>query len=310
MIKIGSHAGLPLIAAAVWVITGPQAAEAVVIHHPNFSISLIARLPDSFYSPSDIELDAVGNLYIPTQTDGVVRVSPAGSISPWSTAPAVDLTLLPSGDGYGAGRSLCNCIVAFSADGLYSILHADSLSWDYVKLAPDGTLYATIWAGSGRGLYTIDRVTGTPTVVVKGGPGPGGSGAYRDMAFGLDGRLHVLGDGDNGGETALFRLDGTQFTQLATLPAGGIGLARDSRGIFYVTTSTDTLGEVWIVNATSGSASLLASDLSSPYAIAYDTASDRLYVAEQSRARILYAITGAATPATPVSWGALKVRYR
>jgi DNA-binding beta-propeller fold protein YncE len=284
-------------------------AHAVTLHLPGYTITPFVSLPVTYYSPSDIELDSGGNLYIPTQTDGIQRVTPLGAISTWSSAPAIDLSLLPSAEGYGAGRALCHCILSLFADGSYSTLHADSFEWTYVKLAPDGSLYATIWAGAGQGLYRIDRGTGTPTLLVNGGPGPAGAGWYWDMGFGLDGNLYALGY--DGSAYGLLRLDGGHFTRVATLPHAGIGLTRDASGIFYTATSYNDLGEVWIIDPMSGSASLLASELSWPAAVAFDPSTDRLYVSEQLGQRTVYAITrSGATPTQAVSWGGVKARYR
>jgi len=295
--------------ALLTLVMCPKTADAVVIHQPGYAVTHFVTMPASYYSPSDIELDAAGNLYIPTQTDGIRRVTSVGEISLWSLAPAIDMTLLPSADGYGAGRALCHCILALGADGAYSALHADSYEWTYVKLAPDGTLYASIWAGAGQGLYRVDRESGTPTLLVAGGPGPGGSGWYWDMAFGLDQSLYVLGyDGSGYG---LLRFENGHFTRIATLPHAGIGLTRDPDGLFYTATSFNNLGEVWTIDASSGTASLLASELAWPAAVAFDPSSGRLYVSEQLGERNVYAITRSGpTAAHTLSWGALKARYR
>src|SRR5207247_9094818 len=110
-------------------------------------------LPSCSDSPADIDLDALGNLYVALGADGIYKVSPTGVISPsaWSHAPTKDLTLTPDGDAYAAGEDLCNCIMHINADGSYAPLLADGHRWTRVRLAPDGTLYATIQSASVQG---------------------------------------------------------------------------------------------------------------------------------------------------------------
>ena len=273
-------------------------ASAVTLHQPGYTVTPLLDLPYSFYSPSDIALDGVGNLYIPSQTLGVLRVSPTGTPVLWSSAPAVDLSLAQSGSGYAAGRGLCHCILAISADGSSTTLHSDGLDWTYVTLASDGTLYANIWAGAGEGIYQIDRLTGQPSQLVSGG------GFYRDMAIGSDGKLYVLA------ASALLRLEGTHLVSVAPLPHGGINLTLGPDGLFYTTATSDTYGEVWIVDPATTSSSLLASGLAGPAGVAYDPLYRRLYVSEQYGQRTVFSFRRDETIAIPTSWGALKQIYR
>jgi hypothetical protein len=191
-------------------------------------------------------------------------------------------------------------------------LHADSYGWTFVALGSDGTLYANIWAGPGQGLYTIDRITGTPTLVVNGGPAAGGNGVYYNMLGGQDGKLYCVGsiDGTASG-VRLFRLDGSQFTIVATLPDAGYGLAQDTQGLFYTVTGVASGGvihhEVWVVDPTTWSASLLADGPINALCLAYDRARDRLYVTDDNGNIFFFAKS--ATPVLHESWGATKVRY-
>src|SRR5439155_18241618 len=109
-------------------------------------------------------------------------------------------------------------IVDIASDGSWSTL-ATGKEWRYVELGPDGRLYATVWAGAGQGVYQIDRTTGQATIVKAGGPAANGDGVYFDLAFGLDGKLYTLGDDTGAGaNTGLFRLDGSTFTRVASVP--------------------------------------------------------------------------------------------
>ncbi len=283
----------------------------VTVYLPGYSYAPFVTLLG--FSSSDIELDAAGNLYLCGSRD-IRRITPEGAMSPWSSAPATDLTLLNSGDGSGAGRALCDCIVSLSADGSYSTLHADSYEWTYTKLGPDGTLYATVWVGDGRGLYSIDRVTGTPAILVNGGPGPGGDGLYADMVIGLDEKLYTCGstDGSLAG-WGLFRLDGGQFTMVAPLPHGGFGLAQDNQGLFYTAVSAERFDgsidhEVWLIDPSAGTSSVLADGPHGASSVAYDRARDCLYVPDT--AGNVYVITKSSVAVHRDSWGATKARYR
>jgi hypothetical protein len=260
-----------------------------------------------------------GDLYCGLSADGIIRVTGAGSSSSWSGAPTLSLALTSSGDGYSTGRALCHCIDRLETNGSYSTLHQDDLEWTYLGLAPDGTLYADIWAGTGKGLYQIDRTTGEPTPVVSGGPGAGGSGSLNALAFGSDQKLYTVGRVDfSPTGTKLLRLDGTQFTAVATMPNGGFDLAAGPPGIFYVLTNTDLgsgylFGQVWIADLNKDTVTLLAQGapefhLTDPTfaAIAFDPNIQRLYVAGQGK---IWAIWNT-TPVRTESWGAVKALYR
>ena len=286
---------------------GAGTAMAVTLHQSGYSAHPLVSLPTSTYSPSDVEVDGQGNLYVPTLTLGVQRISPGGAVSLWSTVPAVDLTLTSAGDGYGAGPS-CRCILRVESNGSYSTLHQDAFEWRYIELGPDGTLYSLLWAGAGQGVYRIDRTSGVPTPIVTGGPGPGGAGWYGGMAHGIDGKLYV--NGYDGSGYGLYRLDGSTFTRAATLPYTFFGLTRDETGLFYAATSYFDAGEVWTIDAVSGTAALLASGLALPAGIGYDPLSHSINVAEQYGSRQVWVITKESpTRALAATWGQLKARY-
>jgi hypothetical protein len=273
-------------------------------------------------SYGDIELDGAGDLYFAIgSSGGVLRWTPGGTVSTWSAAMVLDLSLAPTGDGYGAGRSLCNCILAIRSDGSSSTLRKDSFGWGYVALTPDASLYASAYGG-GEGLYIIDRSTGQPSVIVAGGPGPNGNGIYKGMASGPDGMLYVLGslDGSLAG-SRLFRLDESTLTPVATPPHGGSTLVLGPNGHFYVVTAFDygsgyPVGELWIVDPVSGAGSLLASSSNGrpgdPYpifgAVAYNASAQMLYLSESNN---IWAIkVDSSVPSLTKSWGAVKALYR
>jgi hypothetical protein len=312
---------LEMCATGLWLAIGvivPRACEAITLNQPGYIANLLVNLPPEV--PDDLELGPAGNLYFACGIPGIQKVTPVGVVSTWSTAPALDLTLTSGGDGYGAGRANCDCILNIQSNGSYSTLHQDSHEWTFVALTPDGTLYATIMAGEGQGLYQIDRTTGQPSLIVAGGPGPAGDGIYFGMTSGSDGKLYVLGnlDGTTTGNR-LFRLDGSQLVAVASPPHAGVRLALGPSGKFYVTTAFDygsgfPVGEVWVVDPVSGETSLLVTSGSYPGlphptfgAVGYDAGSGTLYIAES---RQIWAIKKDPTPAMPESWGAVKARYR
>lgn len=302
----------------VAVILLPRASIAITLNQTGYTATSLGTISPAI--PDDLELDSSGNLYFACGTNGIQKVTPAGAVSPWSGAPALDLTFAPADVGYGAGRSLCHCISSIQSNGSYSPLYEDSHEWTYVALIPDGTLYSSVWVGTGQGLYQVNRSTGQPTVVVAGGPGPGGSGIYAAMTKGSDGKLYVLGslDGSAAGNR-LFRLDGTLLVPVAAPPHGGSRLAPGPSGKFFVATAFDygsgyPTGEVWIVDSGSGESSLLATSGSYPgllhptfSAVGYDAATGTVYVSEYWN---VWAIKKDPTPAIAETWGAVKARYR
>lgn len=292
----------------------PGSCGAISLQLSGYSASLYLELPnDAVYE--DIEADQSGSLYLAVGSLGIRKVQ-GGVASTWSTGGVDDL-VLGSSHAYGAGRSLCDCVLRFGMNGSYSTLHQDSLSWSFVTIGPDSTLYASISVGTGKGLYVLDRGTGNPTQVVPGGPVAGGSGRYYGMAFGSDGKLYVLGAGSGSGGS-LYRLDGTQLTSVATLDHTGLFLTLGPGGVFYVSaqylSGTGFInGEIWIVDPSSGNTTLLAKNGSYPGlthptfgGIAYDSGTATLYVAEANK---LWAIMNS-TPAQRESWGSIKARYR
>jgi DNA-binding beta-propeller fold protein YncE len=276
------------------------------MHLPGYIATPFVNMPNTRNSPSDIEIDGLGNLYIPTLPDGIQRVTSSGAISLWTTAPASDLALLPSGEAVGAGRASCNCLLAIFSDGSYlPFLEGYEWTWVSVDLST-GLVHGSIFAGDDQGLYEIDLIAGTISVLVNGGPGPRGAGVYYGMDLGADGKLYTLGN-DGAGTYGLYRLDGSEFVQVAELPRPGASLTGDPSGIFY--TASAESGEVWIIEPTSGNVSLLASGLTWPGGVAFDPMTSKLYVAEQLGDRTVYAFTQV-TPVAPTSWGKLKARYR
>lgn len=294
--------------------------EGLVLDLPGYVVTSLAAMPSE---PLGLDLDAAGNLFLPT-ADGIYKVTPGGSISLWSNPFALDLAFTPEGSGYGAGGG-CNCLTRFAPVGTNAILHQDSLAWAMVNLGADGTLYAAIAHifQPGHGLYQVDRATGQPSLLVSGGPGPGGTGAYGPTAVGADGKLHAMSYVDPATYGTLFRLDGSQFTAVASIPnplaprgLGGSlrGLAPGPSGTLHAATVQETLapqviGVVYILDPALGTATRLASGYNT-FAIAYDASTGRLYVAEGSRLKKIWVITKDSVPTTQESWGRIKARYR
>jgi hypothetical protein len=301
---------MTVVVLAASVLSGASRANAasVTVHVPGYSYAPFVTT--SVNGPEDLELDATGNLYLAEPGD-VQRITPGGSVSPWSTAPAGDIVFTSGGDGYAAGAGICDCIASVSASGAFSTLHADSFEWTHVTLEPDGTLLANIWGGAGQGLYSIDRLSGVPSLLLAGGPGPAGAGFYKSMLIGMDGKLYTCGS--SGAEFGLFRLDGSAFVQIAAFPHGCFGLAQDNQGIFYTSMpilpmfGTTVTHEVWMYDPNVGTAALLADGPGSSIAVAYDRARNLLYVQNDSG---VYIITKSATPTRRETWSAVKAKFR
>lgn len=296
--------GVVLVGVALTTLAGSALAASVTVHQAGYSYSPFVTT--SVADPDDLELDLSGNIYLLEPGD-VRLITPAGVASAWSSAPARDIAFAEAGDAYAAGATECDCVLSVTGNGAYSTLHADSQEWKHVALGSDGVLYAAIYAGSGKGLYTIDRTTGVPTVQVSGGPGPAGAGFYRSMMIGLDGKLYAAGS--SGVTYGLFRLDGGQFTQVATWPHGGYGLAQDDQGVFYTSVpilspfGTSLNHEVWKYDPNAGTVELLAEGAGTSVAVAYDRARDLLYVQNASD---VYIIAKSPTPASRATWGQVK----
>lgn len=282
-------------------------AGTVTVHVAGYTYSPFVTI--SSFSVDDLELDAAGNLYVCSNGD-IRRVTPQAVETPWSSATANDIVLDNTGAAYGAGRSVCDCIVSILPNGSYSTLHADSLAWTFVAMGHDGTLYSNVWVGTGQGLYTIDRTTGVPTLVVSGGPGPGGTGSYAGMLVGQDGKLYTCGN--SAGSDGIFRLDGGQFTRIASWPHGSLQLAQDNQGIFYTALSVQRpdgsiAHEVWMNDPSSGTATLLADGPGSSSALVYDRLRNRLYV---QNGLDIYIIEKGVTPTRRETWSAVKAKFR
>lgn len=297
-----------VLAAFMTLAASSASAADVIVHVPGYSYA--AFVTTSAVGVDDLELDAAGNVYQVASGD-MRRITPAGAASPWSSATADDIVFAGTGEAYGAGRAVCHCIVSIDPSGGFSTLHTDSQEWTYVTLGSDGTLYSNIWAGPGQGLYNIDRSSGTPTPIVSGGPGLGGTGFYAGMLIGQDGKLYA--GGGSSGTFGLFRLEGNQFTKVASWPHGSYQLAQDNQGIFYtsVTVELPPLGttghEVWMIDPSSGTPTLVADGPGSSSGVAYDRARNLLYVENGGD---IYIIAKSATPTRRETWSAVKAKFR
>ena len=106
---------LSLLRAVLVAICGAVACPAITLNQPGYTATLVATLPASQYS--DMELDPSGNVYVVRGGINILKVSPTGTISTWSTSGVFDLTLSSSVDGYGSGGGICHCIVAIQSSG-------------------------------------------------------------------------------------------------------------------------------------------------------------------------------------------------
>lgn len=297
-----------------------SSADAVLIELPNSTANLVYSNASLGTLTGPI-LDAAGNLYVTadaTASPFTFKVTPDGAASTWSTTWSRNLVLGPDGNAYGVGaQNGIQRILKFSPGGASSVLHTDSLAWNYAAVLPDGSLYSDVWLGTGVGLYSVDRMTGQPTVVFAGGPGPGGAGTYDYMAVGSDGRLYVNGTDASGRQ--LFRLDGTTLTRLITPPHGEVVVAPGPAGRFLaisaVPGSAYWASYLWLYDPVSGSSTLVARtdvyfheyDVTFGGA-AYDAARKTVYVTENHRIWALH--LDLTTPVGTTTWGALKARYR
>jgi hypothetical protein len=315
---------VPVLGSATISIAPPSAGadavqytpEGIHLVDPGLAAQAVGELSDT---PRNLALDGFGNLYA-ALGGGIVRMSSSGSVSPWSTEIVTDLELASDGTGYGAGGS-CECVRSFATDGTSTILHQDASNWSVVALASSGELIAATRAPGYGGLYDIDASTGVPSTIVDGGPGGGGVGYYSDAAFGPDGALYTVSrvPGDLAIFT-LFRLSGSTFTPVAIgdLPVswiggGPTGLVSDGSGKLYISVHREYFdgrfgGEIFEYDLASGSCRRIA-DAYNGLTIAYDPASGRLYAAETTRLRKVWAISSL-TPTTSESWGSIKARYR
>jgi len=309
-------------AAIVWIgwsWAGAFPCEAVTLNQPGYSATLLVTVPDENYST--MEVDQNGSLYLPGGLGGIQRITSGGVVSTFSSVTAGDLALLPSGAGYASGGDLCHCVSAFQSDGQFSTLHQDSLGWISVALSPNGVLYATEQSINGPNLYTIDRATGQASIVVAGGPGPGGGGLYFSLAFGPDGKLYACGSLDvTLAGNRLFRLDGNRFTAIAVPPHGGFDLALDPFGKVYVTTNINSgggyrTGELWVLDPAAGTSTLLMTGgfyIGAPVphptfqGVGYDAGTGITYVVESGK---IWAISKNQTQVKRGSWGAVKAFY-
>lgn len=276
----------------------------LVLIHPSIAFAVNLYLPDYTATTfgfaagqgDDLDIDSLGRIYAPgsAQWSGIQRFSSNGSSEMWSTAPGYSLAV--SGDGtkaYLATRDTGHSIQKINANGSYINLTPGSsnLGWTWVALSSSGNLYANVWAGTGEGLYSINTTTGAYSAIVSGGPGLNGAGWYGDMAVGLDGKLYA--NGSDGSGWGLFRLDGSAFSKVATLPNGFFGLTAGPNGLFF--TGADS--EVWMMDSLTGNASLLASGFLHASGVAYDPLTARLYVRDGDTP---YQITAIQTPFSPV----------
>jgi hypothetical protein len=165
-----------------------------------------------------------------------------------------------------------------------------------------------VWAGVGAGLYEMDRTTGAATLLVAGGPGPGGTGWYWDMVTLADGTLLVSGWGGSG--NAIFRYSGSGLTPIATLSTAAIGLCRGPENTILGAGFDASGGCVWRIDPLSGEVDLFASGFGETVGVAYDATHERIYVVDQQSPRQVWVLLQSPTAARNTTWGGLKVKYR
>ena len=284
------------------------APDTVTVHVAGYTYSPFVTT--SLASASDLDLDASGNLYFCKGGD-IRRISPQGIEAPWSLAPAVDLVFTSSGTAYGVGTA-CQCVLSIAGDGSATTLHADSSQWRWTAHSGSGTLYASTIGLLGARLYTVDPQTGTPTLIINGGPGPAGSGIYEGLLVGLDGKLYANGTDGSPSGWGVFRLDGDQFVKVGSFPNGGFELAQDNQSLFYTVTTVERFNgpghEVWQTDPNTGLSTLLADGPHPASCVAFDRQSDRLYVGDNLGT--IYIIEKGPTPTRRETWGAVKSKYR
>jgi len=301
---------------AALFLLAPRCADAIIIELTGTTDQLLYDQLGGLEGPA---MDPVGNLYVLDTNTGIREVTQLGAMSPWSSTKGYQLTFAPDGTGY-ALESACNCIEQFTSSGQSSVLRPDTLAWGNFAVLPDGSLWANVWLGTGQGIYRIDRTTGEPTVVVAGGPGPGGSGIYYGMTPGTDGRLYVNAnlDGTLAG-SRIFRLDGSTLTPMAAPPNGGRAYAPGPPGWLLVISgvpgSLYTASELWLYDPVAGTSKQVArTDIYfheydvSFRGVAYDPSQQTAYVTENHRLWALH--LDLSTPALARSWGAVKAQYR
>jgi hypothetical protein len=183
-----------------------------------------------------------------------------------------------------------------------------------VALTNDDTLYAvgqSAATGQTKGLFRIDRVTGQPTLIVPGGPGPAGSGLYESLAGGSDGKLYAVGSLDLGfTDFRLFRLDGSQWTAVAIVTGGG--LPAGPSGAFFVVSGYSSVagaGKLQLVDPVSGTSAVFATGTTATEfgSVGYNPTTGTIYVTDNGK---IWAITKNSTPARTDSWGSVKAIYR
>jgi len=295
---------LVLIGGAVSAVAAP------VMHEPGWTIAPFVTLPST--RAEDPEVDGAGNLYVACGQDGVFRVTPTGSVSLWSAAQGYGIAMLPSGQAYLPSRDIFTTkyLWDIQSDGSYSALVTGaSPSWLYCAASPSGLLYANV-IGTGKGIYMVDRQTGSSTPVLIGGPGPGGVGTYSDMATTSDNTLYVSGALAPG--IGIFRILGGVSAQVIPLPIEMIGLCRGPSdtlfGATYQGSGPTTDGQAWRLNVDAGAGTVFASGFGVSDGIAYAPTLDRFYVIDLGGQ--VWKITHDSTPAMNTTWGGVKSKYR
>lgn len=250
----------------------------ITIHISGYTASPFANAPGN---GDELAVDDDGLLYAP-HSGGITRFAANAESNTWSAAVGYSLAIADDGNSFLATRNSGSSILRIDTGGSFSTLvpSSSNLAWSWLAAGPSNILVASIWAGTGQGVYSIDTVTGNYSSIVSGGPGSGGAGYYRDMEFGLDGKLYSLGY--DGTENGLFRLEAGLFTRVAVLPHGGAGLTVDSSGVFYTATTYLGAGEVWRIDTSANQTQLLASGFNIPSGIAFDAQTERLFVRDQS----------------------------
>ena len=318
----------PIGTALTLVILSHGGAGAVTLFDPSSTASPVHEFPNG--TPGGpLHVDAAGTLYVGLGSDGIHKITLAGTESPWSSLNSPEFAISSSGDGYAVGPDR-HTISRLSSGGVASMLiEADTLEWMYVAIDPDGSLWATSQQfGARDALNHIDTVTGERTVVFLGGPLPPGQGipiTLGPITFGNDGELYLAGTVFEAiVHVDLFRLDGTALTSLATLPHGG-RLERGPGSLLYATANFQNPvgyinGEVWSVDIATGTSELVARACCGLdmvfWGTAYSAQTEKLYVGESGwrsgstfNNAELWAISSS-VPVRTESWGAVKARYR
>jgi len=219
----------------------------------------VAVVASGFSGPTDLGMDAAGNLYVTNfNAAAVSKVAPDGTVSTWARVPPGPAGLVVEPDGtvyvsqFGAGNGDGNSVTRIAPDGTVSeFAHSDEMAAPIgLARGPGGDLYAAnfydgkifrIDAAGAVSLFTqVKLPDGTPSPIGHISPGHGGlvaTALRRNRLFfvAADGAVSPLsGDGSAG------TLDGPFASATFQHPNG---IAEAPNGDVYVATAGNGQGD-------------------------------------------------------------------